>query len=223
MSDDKQNDYDSVINAINAKVDEKFNDQSLKLDDAISKLNSLDKDSDKKISSWLDDIKDDEEYISKNDVRKIIQDLKNSMKSDFDKLIDTKISTKDKMRERDAEAFQDFPQMNPSSNEFDKKFSDEIKQEVDRRASSNKNERTNPELLYDVASKIYSKWVRQGLIVPSSIANKMKQETDLKDQTLTLKEKKLKGSNKPSASQIELAKNMGLSEERLAQLIENNR
>lgn len=227
---ENENSFDEAIKNINRNLEENLKPIKDGMDNFASKLDSMKKD-DKDDNNL--DFGDEETYVTKKDLK----DFKNSIGSQIlseakktsQEVANRTYESKLNKDSRDVEALRDFPLMNQSSSHYDDKFYADVDKEILRRVGggSSQDEKKkiseDPNLLYDAASNVYSRWVRQGRHAPAALAERETRDLNNREDNFEVKARRSVDSWKPNESQIELANKFGLSKERLTQHFEKIR
>jgi len=135
----KNNSKEKPISDMFNEFDEKLQSRLLEQESKIAeKINSLSKSS---VSSsqksqtedeiWNAASDDDEEIITKKDLKKYLNDFENKAQKLAETLVETKLAEVTTKAGRDQQAFMEFPLLNPQSSHFSKEFTEAVKREID--------------------------------------------------------------------------------------------
>ena len=214
----KNNSKEKPISDMFNEFDEKLQSRLLEQESKIAeKINSLSKSS---VSSsqksqtedeiWNAASDDDEEIITKKDLKKYLSDFENKAQKLAETLVETKLAEVTTKAGRDQQAFMEFPLLNPQSSSFSKEFTEAVKKEIDTKLSRGRS-KDDPDLIYDCAAIVKAtnpKFMK-------NIDDQVREQDRVYGNTMagfTVKGTSSKDSNTPNARQIELGRNMGIDE-----------
>jgi len=222
--ENESNDFNSAIEAINKNIKSAFDKQDERLSNLDHKFETkFDAREEPKQSktSWLDEVDDDgSEYLTKSEVKEMMKNLQNDFKNESRKIAKSEIEGTTRKSQRDVQAFQEFPEMNKLSKEFNSSYLKDVETEIENRCRNGRDAEDN-DLLYDCASAVDNRWLREGKKIPLHIAKRDNDKLNYKNDSFETKKVTSYSGSKPTEAQIELASRVGLSKERLSQHFEN--
>jgi len=216
----KDNPIDKIVSSIEARVGEKLTGHFGSLEEKLEALRAQEQaqkkdQSDDDDVSWGDD--DDDEPLTKKELKDILLKYKDDFGKQTAQLIESTFNEKKKVAERDIEAFTDFPMLNKQSKYYDQDFEVEVRKEIDRRVKRGRK-RNDLDLLYDSAATVKAKSPRWHKTIEEKAVDENRRYNN-QEGGFSLKGKKQIDQSKPNENQIEFAKRMGLSKERLEEIM----
>jgi len=222
--------FDEAIKNINRNLEEKFKPLKDGLDQFSSKLDSIKKE---EKDDDLDFGDDDGSYITKKDLKEFGKSIGNTILTEAKKTsqetVKTTFESKMNKSSRDVEALKDFALLNQSSQDYDEAFYKDVDGEILRRVGSGATQdekrkiAEDPNLLYDAASNVYSKWVRGGRHIPISAAERETRNLNNMEDSFEVKGRRSGDSWRPNERQVEFGLRLGMSKEKLTQHFEKTR
>lgn len=215
---DGKSDLSVSIDAINKSVQEKlkegFNDLASHIDKKLEttkpeKNDGFDDDS-------PEDDGDEDSYITKKYLKRFTKSLVEDLNKTTKRTVDETIESKKSKSSRDAEAAEDFPLLNNKSKEFNATFYKEVGAEVGRKVKNGRF-KDDPDLIYDAAAAVEKRWVNEGKYIPKALADRLNQDRNNMDDSFDVSTTSNREGAAPTARQIELARRVGLSKDRLTQ------
>ena len=201
---------DEIVSEIDQKFQTRLSEQENKIQE---KLNSL-KEKTVTESSWGAESDDEDVFITKKELKKIVGDLKNETQKEFpkvaEKILETKLEQKNVKTSRDTQAFKDFPALNQESKEYSPEFFTLVKKEIDGRISRGRSE-DDPDLIYDCAAIVQATNPKFAY----KLQDLARQETRVRDNeegNFNIRKRSTNDVEQPSERQIELAKKFNLTE-----------
>lgn len=198
------------MEAFDQKLQSRLSEQESKINEKISSLKAPTKESSEE-PDWNAAADDDEEIVTKKDLKRILNESRNEFKKDAEKVVKSTLSHVSVKANRDQQAFKDFPFLNPESESYSEEFTTAVKKEINSRISRGKSSE-DPDLIYDCAAIVKatnSKFMRT---VDEKMRDQVRQQNNL-EAGLTVRGKSNQDTRAPNARQLELGKNMGLSED----------
>lgn len=227
--EEKEYSIDETLRAIEEKISGQNKEVKDGLDELKREMSKPKEDRQEKYQddhkySWLDS--DEEIYMTKKEAltfQKMVIDQAKEIASASAKNSAKEIIESNTIRQsRDAEAFEEFPQLNEKSNMYNKDFAEAVIKEMDRRGAYNGPKQNDPDVLFDSASAVYSRFINQGKIKSKYMIEQELRESENQSASLNYRNTNGKGkSKKPNQTQYGLADTMQLSREYLDKYMEN--
>lgn len=218
----KKDDVNELVSKINAKIEEKMKKDDEKmgmLSSEIAKLSA--KPAEKE--DFIDDDDDDSSYITKKDLKSFARHIYENVNKTAEKTSkEITIKTMDDnsvKNSRDVEAFREFPQMDSSSKYYDPNFRKAVEAEISLKGQRGRTS-SDPDLLYDSAANIFSKWVKESKITPRSIVDDQRRINNNKDDDFSVTPRAFEPNPIITDEHVKFAANFGMSKERLKEITE---
>lgn len=207
---DKGIDFNEAIEKINENVMSKIDTSFTALEE---KLNSQKKPVKEDDVDLFDDF-DDDDKITKDDIKKIVTETFNEHQKKFESR-NEQLSRKAK---RDAEAVRDFPELDQQSGVYNDKFFREVGKEIERRVKNGKSN-DDPDLVYDATSAVAVRGYREGWYAPKEKAKRVNTKQNSNDDSFDLNDGNQNKAGKMSEYQLKMASQLGLSKDKAAEIL----
>jgi hypothetical protein len=211
--DDKKQDgieFNEALEALEKRVSDKISDGMSSLE---SKIVTKPEPDPEPVEDWGDE----DDSISKKDLPEIVKKVTEKVSRDTTQ----KLELATKKQQRDAEAMHDFPELNKNGPNFSKSFHDRVSREITERLQRGRRS-DDLDLIYDSAAAVASRGAREGWYVPHSRAEKTNAKKNAKDDSFNVSGS-LQAKDGPTEGQVNFAKKVGMSKEKLLQHIEKKR
>jgi hypothetical protein len=158
----------------------------------------------------------------KQEFSKFLADVKKAAADQSKEVAEKTYEEKSSKNLRDNQAFQDFPEMLPGHESHNPDFEKEVNKEVSRRIKTGKST-DDPELVYDAASNVYAKMVREKKLVPKNVAERELQEQNNREDSFSVGGRSKRDASRPTKGMVELGKRMNVSEEAIQKHLDRSR
>ena len=209
-NENKEKPITEYFEEFDQKLQSRLNDQESKINEKINSLKSPQKESDPE-PDWSTAAGDDEEIVTKKDLKKILNESRNEFKKDAEKVIKSTLTTVSTKANRDQQAFEDFPVLNPKSKSYNHDFYSAVKKEINDRISRGRSAE-DPDLIYDCAATVKATNPKFTRSIDEQARDQARQMDNL-EANFSVRGGSTQTTFTPSARQVELGKNMGMSEE----------
>jgi len=219
---------DDAITNINQKLEEKFQATDSKLESVtntiMDELRTPKKGAEAPKPRWLDDSEEDEgeTYLTRKEFRSAVKEIARDITVESTKTARQLDEEKMQKQMHDAQVFREFPMLDETSIHYRPEFNKEVVADMTRRCQAGRS-MEDVDLLADAAQRVWGKWVQQGRLVPQHFAEGEHQRTVARTGALSMGDGGASITTAPNSRQIALASQVGLSKERLMQLLERNK
>ena len=208
-------DISDAIDRISKKLDEKsvadlerFSSLENKLDaKAMEDFSFDDEEPEKKT--------EDEKPVSRSELKRVTEEAIKKATETATKVADERTELRAQRQNRDMEVMGLFPELNQGNPEFNKKFYDAVGEDMRRRIKGGRAPE-DMDLLYDSAATVAIKGRKEGWLKTPLDAERSLDERARRSESFQVRKTAPQDNDKPSDRQIELAKKLGLPQERLA-------
>lgn len=212
-ADKKEKSATDIIAELDSKFQSRLKEHESTIAEKISSLKEKPKGEEESEPKWDAESGDDDEFITKKDIKKFIGGVANEVKKETKKEIVSELNHRGMKANRDSEAFSRFPMLNPESQNYSAEFTAAVKKELDARVARGRSVE-DPDLIYDCAASIKATNPRWSKTMDEEVTEQVRR-ADNAANSFNVRQGNKESTGTPSARQLELAKSFGLSEDSL--------